>query len=39
MVHTPGSSVKWYFAEEQDGNGKIRNYKKTQPLKQKGGVW
>lgn len=30
-----GRSVKWYFEEEQDGNGKVRIHTKKGPLKQK----
>ena len=35
MVRTDGGGVKWYFAEEQDGNGKVRIYTKKGPLKHK----
>ena len=35
MVRTDGAGVKWYFAEEQDGNGKVRIYTKKGPLKHK----
>lgn len=36
MVRPAGSGVKWYFEEEQNGNGKIQIYTKKGPLRQKG---
>jgi len=35
MARGAGSGVKWYFQEEQDGNGKVRIHTKKGPLKLK----
>lgn len=35
MACGAGSSVKWYFQGEQDGNRKVRIHTKKGPLKQK----